>query len=307
MSSPLVVEPQPGAEPWNNPEGAGVVSSWVDLSTAVGGGDPFPIAFAAAGAGLDTLGAIADPFGAVASSAVGYAIEHVGFLREPLDALAGDPVQITAQAHTWHRVGVELAAVAETHRQQIPAGPAWEGAAGEAYRGAAAEHTAQLDAVARSCTELAELVVTTGAAVGTVRALIRDLIADFLASALERLLLAAATAALSGSTSVLAALGWVVWDAVLLAARIADRISALLTSLAAAGGRVGRIAAGMLDAADRVGRAAPHVHRAAQAAQGGVDRVPAEQIVEAGKKFSGASSIPQEPAGPAADGNGAPG
>src|SRR5690606_827093 len=51
--------------------------------------------------GLEGLGFIANPPGALAGSAVGFLIEHLSFLKEPLDDLAGDPDAIFGVAAVW--------------------------------------------------------------------------------------------------------------------------------------------------------------------------------------------------------------
>src|SRR5690606_16197779 len=153
--NPLVAQPvDEDAQPWDDLAGAG---------------------------GLDTLGAITDPLDSLLTAGVGWLIEHVWFLHEPLDALAGDPAQITAQARTWHNVGRELGAVARDHRAAAAALGAWEGAAGDGYRAAVDGFTGALERAGRDAGTLADLVLTTGAQVGTVRAAVRDAIAGFVA------------------------------------------------------------------------------------------------------------------------------
>ena len=92
-------------------EGAGVVSSWAELAAALTAEqvDPHQVGFAAAGAGLDTLGAVLHPFDALLQAGLGWLVEHVAFLREPLDALAGDPDAVLAQARHWDRVAARAA------------------------------------------------------------------------------------------------------------------------------------------------------------------------------------------------------
>lgn len=294
MTESLVVQPEQGPEHWSNPEGGGVVSSWADVGKAIGaGGDPFRTSFALAAAGLDTLGLIADPFDAVAGAAAGYLMEHIAILRAPLDALAGDPRRITAQAKSWHNASVELADVAAGCRRAAAGSSAWEGAAGNAQRTALADHARRIDEVAQRAGELAGLLVSTGAAVGTVRAIVRDMIADFIAYALEKFLLWSMGVFVTGGVSAVAAIGSLIYDAVQLANRIADRIAVLLTTLSEAGGLAGRIADGMIDAAERVVTVAPDVHRTATHLDEVYSRVPVAQVTEAGKQFSSAEPLPQ--------------
>jgi hypothetical protein len=274
----LVAEP----EPTSDLEGAGVVSSWADLADAAGkpAPDGMEIACAAAGAGLDTLGAIADPFDTLMSSSVGWLIEHVWFLREPLDALAGDPLQITAQAQTWSNIAGELRAVAADHiAAQVPG---WAGPAGEAYRGAVSRYTGAVIDVAGQADQLAQLVLGSGAAVGTVRALVRDLIADFLSWVARMALgaLAAATVTLAASTA--AAVTAVALEAYRLARTIAEHISRLLDALSHAAATAGTLVAGMRHSAAEA-RARAHYM------QDSLGQVPAAEVVEVGKQFSGAT------------------
>ena len=111
-------------------DGAGVVSSWADLLAALSAEqvDAERVCFAAAGAGLDTLGAALYPFNALLRAGLGWLLEHIAFLREPLDALAGDPDAVLAQARHWDRVAAELRAAAADHRASTV--PDWQGIVG---------------------------------------------------------------------------------------------------------------------------------------------------------------------------------
>jgi len=295
MTEPLIAEPtEEDARDWSSMEGTGVVSSWADFA---GAGDPVEAAFAGTGAALDSLGFLADPFDAFLSSAIGYLIEHIWFLHEPLDALAGDPTQITAQARTWAKVATALRGEADSYGTSARATTAWEGAAGDAYRSTAAAHTDSLRTAADRSTDLAGTVLATGALVGTERALIRDLIADALASWAERLLISLLLAPETMGGSTAAALGWVLWDAIALAARFADRISELLDSLAAAGGAAARIADGIRSSASALGDTARYAHDIAVPTNDTVETVPVGEAVELGKQLSGAPSLDPDDAG----------
>ncbi|WP_443690186.1 WXG100-like domain-containing protein, partial [Pseudonocardia nigra] len=265
MSSPLTVEPEhEDAQPLNW-EGAGAASSWADLNKALAADqvDPVQVAFAAAGAGLDTLGAVAWPLDSLLEAGFGWLIEHVWFLHEPLDALAGDPTQITAQAQTWHNVGVELGEIAAEHRAQAAALPGWEGAAGDAYRTAVTGLTGATDRTAADADQLAQLILTTGALVGTERALIRDLIAEFAAKAVQ----VAIGYGLAALVTAGGALGYlairIIVSALELAETIARRISDLLDALAAAGGTAAQLSEAIRDTAAQVRAAAPGLRAAA--------------------------------------------
>jgi hypothetical protein len=140
--------------------------------------------------------------------------------------------------------------------------------------------------VAGKADQLAQLVLGSGAAVGTVRALVRDLIADFLSWVVRTALtaLAAATVTLAGSTA--AAITAVALEAYRLARTIAERISPLLDALSHAATTAGALVAGMrhTTADSRAG---------ARYMQEPLGQVPAAQVVEAGKQFSG--TAPENP------------
>ncbi len=286
-------------------EGAGVFSSWADLNSAIGsGGPPAQVAFAAAAAGLDTLGFVANPFEGLISAGAGWAMEHVAFLREPLDFLAGDPGAVLAVGQGWHAVAVELAAVAEERRAGVGAAGSgsaafWDGDAAGAYRLVTEGQAVQLATAAARADELAGLLVTTGATIGTVRSLVRDAIAEFVADMVTKLVVGGVVAALSGGVSLAAAVGWIVLDAIDLARRIAERISDLLTALAAAGGAAARVADGLRTAARVTGDVAVATNLGARSVDGFLDvRAPhLGAVVETGKQFSTASAEPGPPPG----------
>lgn len=269
-------------------DGAGAASSWADLATALDEGRPDgpQIAFAAAAAGLDSLGAIADPFDAVVAAGLGWLIEHVAVLREPLDALAGDPGQILSQARGWHDVSLVLTRAARDHRTALSATSSWQGAAADACRASGVDLAGALDDVAARAEQLAALVLGTGAAVGTVRALIRDLVAEFLGALVTKVLvaLAAAPATMGGSTA--AAIGAVAWEVHAVAQDIAAKMSQLLDDLAVASRTAGELVDGMRATAGRLGAVAIAARTAAAPWVEVFDRLPARQVAETGKQFS---------------------
>jgi hypothetical protein len=253
----LVEQPQDeDAQPWGALEGAGVVSSWSDVAAAR---DPGRAAFALAGAGLDTLGVAMDPLGALGGAGVGYLIEHLWFLHEPLDALAGDPAQITAQSRTWQNVAAELAHLAAEYRGQVAVLDGWEGRARDAYARSAAAHADRLDAAGAQADELAALVLRTGVMVGTERALIRDLIADFLWWLIEWLVVWLFPAVVSAGAALAIGTTVAVVRALELAGDLARRVAHLLDAVQASAGAAAALATRFRGLADAAERAVPRV------------------------------------------------
>lgn len=237
---PLVAAPEDEDAEGMNFEGAGVLSSYEDLSRALS--EPQPdaeqIAFAATAAGLDSLSVGMDPLGELSQAGVGWLIEHVWFLHEPLDALAGDPTQITAQARTWHNASNAMLAVAQDYPRDAAAVTGWDGAAADEYRGAVDDYAYHLGRAAAAASDVSTEIMASGAAVGTVRALIRDVIAEFVGDLIKKALVALAGSFVSFGGSAVAFAAFISVEAVLLAADIVRRIQKLLDVLAASAQRL---------------------------------------------------------------------
>jgi hypothetical protein len=242
-------------------EGAGVLSSWKDIVTAGSAGE---LAAAATNAELATLGAVMNPLDALVGAGIGWLIEHVWFLHEPLDVLAGDPVQVTAHARTWENVSKAVVALAADYRADVDRLTGWDGAAATAYRHAATDYVADLRQGARGAFDVSGQVLGAGATIGAVRALIRDVIADLVAELVTWGLRALALSVPSAGASLAAFTGWAVTRATVVAARVADRIAQLLDELTAAAARLARTVDDMV----RIARAsAPGGGLAVDAAQ----------------------------------------
>jgi hypothetical protein len=283
----LVVAPEnEDAQPLSSLEGGGVFSSWADLNAAVSADnvDPAQVAFTAAGAGLDTLGAIVDPFDSLLSAGIGWFIEHMWFLHEPLDALAGDPTQITAQAQTWHNVGGELAAVARDHRGAAGALSAWEGSAGDGYRGTVDRFGGALEQAGRDAVQLADLILTSGAQVGTVRALIRDSIADFFAEVIQTVAFYGVASLITAGGALGAGAVQLIFRALDLADKIFQKVKDLLDAMTLAGGMAAQISGAIQQTATAVRAAMPTLDAINTAA----DDLKLSYPIEAGKQVTGA-------------------
>lgn len=235
----LVAPENEDAVPWSSPEGAGIVSGWADAGSATGPGNGF---WAAAAAGLDTLDAAMTPLDALGAAGVGYLIEHLWFLHEPLDALAGDPTQITAQSRTWQNVADELHALAEGHRGDVAAISGWDGDARDAYGTAAAAYADGLSGAAVVAGQLAELILGTGVLVATERALVRDLVAEFLWWVIEKILAGVVGAFFTAGAALVAVITWSVIEALGLAFDLSVRIARFLDDVHVASGTATQLA-----------------------------------------------------------------
>lgn len=234
----LIAPPAPA--PGVDVEGAGVFSSAKDLSAAIvaTAPDPAQLAFNAADYGLDVLAVGMDPLGALTRAGVGFLLEHVWFLREPLDWLAGDPEQITTQAHTWHNASAALTSMAEDYPRAAATVTGWEGAAAGEYRGAVDDYAYHLRRAAGAAHDVSTEILMSGAAVATMRSLIRDIIADFISRAITKALVALAASFPTFGGSAIAFAISIGVEAAMLATDITRRIQRLLDVLAASAGRL---------------------------------------------------------------------
>lgn len=229
-------------------EGAGAISGAKDFAESLTASEPdaVQIGFNAASYGLDALAVGTDPLGKLIEAGVGWLIEYVSFLREPLDWLAGDPGQITAQARTWHNASQAMTSMAQDYPRDAAAVTGWDGAAAAEYRGAVQDYAHHLRRAAGAADDVAGEILNSGAAVATVRSLIRDLIVGFISAAIKRALVAVAAAFGTFGGSAIAFGLHLGAEAALLAADITGRIQKLLDVLAASGGRL-QEAASVLD------------------------------------------------------------
>ncbi|RZT89106.1 hypothetical protein EV383_6063 [Pseudonocardia sediminis] len=230
-------------------EGSGILSSYKDLGESFGEQDAGGIAAAGTAAGLDTLGLVMDPVGTILAGATGWAIEHVSFLREPLDAMLGDPPEIEARAEAWHLLSLELAAQATAFEGAMARQVAgWEGEAADAYRVAAGRLREALSTTSSDTAGVSETVLTSAAMVGTVRSLIRDMIAGWLGRLVAWLL----ATVVSGGLAAAAAVPAMVLEATTLALHAAEKISKVVAQLDEASAALATLVSGMGRRADEL-------------------------------------------------------
>ena len=221
--------------------GAGLLSSVQDLDRALVAGDAAHVAAAAQSVAVDLVGFAMDPVGELLQGVAGYLIEHLWFLREPLDALAGDPAAIKAQARTWLGAATTLSDLAAEYPRRAAAVTGWDGAAAQEYRAAVDDYAFHLDRAAGAARAASTEILESAATVGTVRALIRDLVAEFVAKAVKGAVSAMVTAVPTGGVSVATFTAVVVLEAVELARENARHVARLLDDLASSAQRLAAI------------------------------------------------------------------
>ena len=244
----LVAKPQEDGKMFT---GAGPLDGFEDIGGNIDNAfqegksvDPVQLGIDGAGAALDIAGAVTDPLGTLASSAVGWIIENVGFIREPFDKLMGDPPAVEAASNTFANIAQQLTYVGQQHKDSLSQITGWQEQSGQAYRGEAknlGEHIANAAAGAESA---ANKIKIAGILVAATRALIRDLLAELAGTLIVWGLGALASAVPTAGASVAA----FVTRAVTKAVEIAGKIAQFLKKLFRALDKLGGLAKGSSDA-----------------------------------------------------------
>ncbi|ACU38078.1 hypothetical protein [Actinosynnema mirum] len=195
--NPLVAAPA-SDDGFDGITGAAVLEPAADAVLAVQRGDWLEAGINAGAAGIDALGFVADPFGALLSSAFAWFIEHTSPLKEMLDALAGDPGVVNQNAGTWGNVSDHLAKAAEEMRRVVAADTQpWTGPAVSAYRPVAMLQADAIQGASLAASGVGAALTGAAAAVAVVRTTVRDLIAMGMSELVQWLIRAAAAAAIT--------------------------------------------------------------------------------------------------------------
>jgi len=227
--------------------GAGVVES-VDgfisalTSDAQGEGvDVIDATLAGAGMVVDVVSSVGDPLGAILSAGIGWLLEHVSFLREPLDALLGNPDEINANVDQLKSAALEMKLVAREHREDVSTMDGWSGEASEAFRANMDQMAAEYEALGSTMDGTAAIYALSGALVCELRALVFETIADFISSLITPALIAAASAIVTCGASIATFAGWAGTRAAMIATKLADRLRKLGAAMTRMGGRLAKL------------------------------------------------------------------
>ena len=232
-------------------EGTGIIDTYAGLVGAITndseseGEKVVDIALSATGAVVDTIGMAIDPFGYIVSAGVGWLLEHVSFLREPLDALLGNPDEINANVDALKSAAAEMKTIAAEHRQDLSTVAEWQGKAGDAYTNSLTQMADELESLGMTLDGTAAVVGISGMLVTTLRGIVFDVIASLITELIRYALIAAASAVVTFGGSIAAFCGVAGARAAATAARISGKISKLLAGLGRQAGRLAKLANSM--------------------------------------------------------------
>lgn len=206
--------------------GASLADSFQGLYQAVDGGGWVDRALAGGSFAVEAAATALDPFSALLSNGLGWAMEYFEPLREVLDQLAGIPDRVAAHAATWQNMAGELQSMATGLRADLAADlPDWQGAAADTYRSLMANNVDALSGLSVLAVTMSAATQAAGNLVSFTRDIVRDLIADLVA----RVIVWAAESLLLVTIPVVAA--QIASAVVKWAGRILGYTSALINSL----------------------------------------------------------------------------
>jgi len=240
--------------------GAGIFDSYAGLVDSITseseseGEQVVDVALSATGVVVDTIGMAIDPFGYIVGAGVGWLLEHVSFLREPLDALLGNPDEINANVDALKSAAAEMKTIAEEHRQDLTTVAEWQGDSADKYHNSLGQLAEELDSMGLTLDGTAAVVGISGMLVTTLRGIVFDIIASLITELVRYALIAAASAAFTFGGSIAAFLGVAGARAASVAMKISGKITKLISGLGRQAGRLAKLANSMSKLAEGLDR-----------------------------------------------------
>ncbi|WP_434439366.1 hypothetical protein [Lentzea sp. E54] len=232
------------------------VMQTVDSASRLSEGDIAEFGMNLAATGLDLLGLIMDPVGALATAGIGWLIEHLSFLRQPLDWLAGNGDKIKAAVTTWNQVSADLHNIGEQQDKAVKSElPCWEqGTAAEKFRQSQGELAAEIAMVSKMSAYVASEIATAGTITAAIRGMIRDLIALFIWEVIRNAVIALASSVVSLGSSIAAFSAWAVGRGAVVLGKITQQLAKLVKLVMRIMSRVKGLFGQLGDALKRLGR-----------------------------------------------------
>lgn len=139
-------------------------------------------ALAGATLAIEATVTVIDPFSALLSNGIGWAMEYFEPLREALDELTGIPDVVTSHAATWENMATELDSMTTDLVTSLGNDlSSWKGEAAFAYQNLMGNNVEALAGLAAISSAMAAATQAAGALVQATREIVRDLIADLVA------------------------------------------------------------------------------------------------------------------------------
>jgi uncharacterized protein YukE len=162
--------------------GSSLADGFQGLYQSVEGGSWVDGVLAGGSLVADAAATVIDPFSALLSNGLGWAMEHFQSLREMLDKLTGIPDKVAAHAQTWHNMAGALAAMAEDLQSNLAKDlPDWGGTAAGSYQTMMNNNVEGLGGLSVLAATMSSATQAAGNLVQFTRDIVRDLICDLVA------------------------------------------------------------------------------------------------------------------------------
>ncbi len=222
--------------------GAGPVDSLYEAGKAAFDGNVAGIALNTASVGIDTLGFLSNPVDSLATSVIGWLIDHLAFLRFPLDITAGNPDAVQSAVKGWNDTALELDDIAnqqaEALRTQVPTFLNGMSPSAPGFKDAMTFREYQIRGAAMTCVEVAQLTAEAGATIAGVRSVIRDITANFIWELIQKAVAKFAFAPLTLGATATEFLTNAMIRASTVMKQIGEKLSGLLSNLKILTGRI---------------------------------------------------------------------
>ncbi|WP_026924340.1 WXG100 family type VII secretion target [Glycomyces arizonensis] len=175
----LVADVQSTRQPWT---GSSLADGIEGLVTSIQSGNWVSGTLAGVGLGLEVAGTVMDPFSALLSNGIGWAMEYFEPLREMLDWLTGKPDVVMSHAQTWYNMAEELFAMSGDLKTSVEGDvDEWSGAASDAYYNMMGHNVEAIGGLGAIASAIGSATEGAGALVQMTRDIVRDMIAELVA------------------------------------------------------------------------------------------------------------------------------
>lgn len=199
---------------------------------AVERGDWVQAGLGMANTAMSIVGMAANPLSGFLSAGFSWAIQHVDFLREPFDALLGNPQAIQKMSSDWASAAKQIEGiVADYRRAAVEETRGWRGRSADGYRAAAKKHASGLETLSKAAHGISNAAKGAGELVAQVRKTIMDLISKAVSDMVMKIIQWLSVSWLTFGASIAAAIADIIQMAVNYAKKLADFLQKLGNSL----------------------------------------------------------------------------
>ncbi|MFE9743688.1 WXG100 family type VII secretion target [Saccharothrix saharensis] len=199
---------------------------------AVERGDWVQAGLGMANTAMGIVGLASNPLSGFLSAGFSWAIQHVDFLREPFDALLGNPQAIQKMSDSWASAAKQIdGIVADYRRASVEETRTWRGRSADGYRAASQKHAAGLETLSKATQGISRAAKGAGELVATVRKTIMDLISQAVSEMVMKIIQWLAASFLTFGAAIGAAIADIVQMACNYAKKLADFLQKLANSL----------------------------------------------------------------------------